>query len=206
MTLCGWSAKQTIPLSVKAQNQTKGLESRSPRDWKWARERESRSWNKEAEKAVGDGRQRGTAGSRHGTSERPDAWDRVEQQWGKTSQDEVTFLVALWKFRERCTSALVYRCTKECRVSQLNLLALELTQTLIVRLFFVRFLPLPWLYFLCCKEMCDTPIGTTRWFTGQDWNGLKKLMYSGGGEGVWSHRKLRNLLFKLTVEQYPVKY
>ena len=37
--------------------------------------------------------------------------------------------------------------------------------------------------------MCDTPIGTTRWFTGQDWNGLKKLMYSGGGggEGVLSH-------------------
>ena len=30
MTLCGWSAKQTIPLSVVARNQTKGLESRSP--------------------------------------------------------------------------------------------------------------------------------------------------------------------------------
>ena len=37
---------------------------------------------------------------------------------------------------------------KECRVSQLNLLALELTQAHIVRLFFVLFLPLPWLYFL----------------------------------------------------------
>ena len=32
--------------------------------------------------------------------------------------------------------------------------------------------------------MCDTPIGTTRWFTGQDWNGLKKLMYSGGRGGI----------------------
>ena len=42
----------------------------------------------------------------------------------------------------------VYRCKKEYRVSQLNLLALELTQAYIVRLFFVLFLPLPWLYFL----------------------------------------------------------
>ena len=30
MTLCGWSAKQTNPLSVLAQNQTKDIESRSP--------------------------------------------------------------------------------------------------------------------------------------------------------------------------------
>ena len=30
VTLCGWSAKQTIPLSVLARNQTKGLDSRSP--------------------------------------------------------------------------------------------------------------------------------------------------------------------------------
>ena len=32
--------------------------------------------------------------------------------------------------------------------------------------------------------MCDAPIGTTRWITGQDWNGLKKLMYSGGRGGI----------------------
>ena len=30
VTLCGWSAKQTIPLSVLVRNQTKGLESISP--------------------------------------------------------------------------------------------------------------------------------------------------------------------------------
>ena len=30
VTLCRWSAKQTIPLSVLARNQTKGLDSRSP--------------------------------------------------------------------------------------------------------------------------------------------------------------------------------
>ena len=34
VTLCRWSAKQMIPLSVLARNQTKGLESRSPRDRK----------------------------------------------------------------------------------------------------------------------------------------------------------------------------
>ena len=34
------------------------------------------------------------------------------------------------------------------------------------------------------EEMCDNPIGTTRWFTGQDWNGLKNLMYSGGWGGI----------------------
>ena len=101
---------------------------------------------------------------------------RVQHQWGKTSQDESEFFVALWKFRERCTSALVYRCTKECRVSQLNLLALKLTQAHIVRLFFV--LSSHSLDCISCShvEMCDTPIGTTRWFTGQDWNVSKKLM------------------------------
>ena len=34
VTLCRWSAKQTIPLSVLARNQTKGLDSRSRRDRK----------------------------------------------------------------------------------------------------------------------------------------------------------------------------
>ena len=32
--------------------------------------------------------------------------------------------------------------------------------------------------------MCDTPIGTTWWFTGQDRNGLKKLMNLGGRGGI----------------------
>ena len=143
-----------------------------------------------------DGRRRGEVGSRHGTSERLVAWDKVQQQLEETSQDELAFLVALWKFREGCTSALVYRCTKECRVSQLNLLALELTQAHIVRLFFVLFS-----HSLDCiscshEEMCDTPIGTTGWFTGQDWNGLKKLMYLGCRAGIvtiWNYF----LLFKL---------
>ena len=155
-----------------------GVGKAGPRETRrsWKKEPRGRSWQRATER----GSWESTRDSRRDQS----AWDRVQQQWGKTSQDELAFLVALWKFREGCTSALVYRCTKECRVSQLNLLALELIQTHIVRLFFALFS-----HSLDCiscshREMCDTPIGTTRWFTGLDWNGLTKLMYSGGRGGI----------------------
>ena len=36
------------------------------------------------------------------------------------------------------------------------------------------------------EEMCDDPIGTTRWSPAKKWNGLKFLMYH-GAEGVSSH-------------------
>ena len=163
VTLCGWSAKQTIPLSVLARNQTKA----------WARNLDatgSRQRNtsqgverRNPEEAVGDGRRRRAVGSRHRTSERPVAWDRVQHQWGKTSQDELAFLVALWKFREGCTSALVYRCTKESRVSQLNVLALELTKPILFVCSFVLFS-----HSIDCshEEMCDivTPLAMNRNF------------------------------------------
>ena len=42
MTPCGWSAKQTIPLSVLARNQTKGLYSRSPTRLEVGEERQVR--------------------------------------------------------------------------------------------------------------------------------------------------------------------
>ena len=93
-----------------------------------------------AEKSVGElATERGSWQSTPDSRRDKSAWERVQHQWGKTSQDESVFLVALWKFREGCTSASVYRYTKECRVSQLNLLALELTQAHIVRLLFVLF-------------------------------------------------------------------
>ena len=57
---------------------------------------------------------------------------------------------------------------RECSVSEPPFLHFELIQAHVVRLFFILFLPLPRLYFLCRKEMCDTPVGTTRWITGQD--------------------------------------
>ena len=93
---------------------------KEPREVSWWRARQNGSWQS-------------TPDSRRDQS----AWERVQHQWGKTSQDESAFFMALWKFREGCKSALVDRSTKECRVSQLNLLALELTQAHIVHLFFV---------------------------------------------------------------------
>ena len=58
--------------------------------------------------AKGDAEGQSTPDSRRDQS----GWDRVQEQWGKTGQDESAFFVALWKFREGCTSALVYRCTE----------------------------------------------------------------------------------------------
>ena len=80
VTLCRWSAKQTIPLSVLARNQTKGLDSRSRRDRKWVRERE-RSWTKELIEV--SWRRVTRVASRHRTSERPVGWDRVQRSEGR---------------------------------------------------------------------------------------------------------------------------
>ena len=44
--------------------------------------------------AKGDAEGQSTPNSRRDQS----AWNRVQGQWGKTSQDELAFLVALWKF------------------------------------------------------------------------------------------------------------
>ena len=55
VTLCGWSAKQTIPSSVLARNQTKAWVRDLWRDRKWARERESVVGKRNSKKAVGEG-------------------------------------------------------------------------------------------------------------------------------------------------------
>ena len=115
------------------------------------------SGQRNSEKSVGDGqrvRQKSSWQSIPDSRRDQSTRERVQSQWGKTSQDESAFLVALWKFRKGCTSAFVYRCTKECRVSQLNLLALELTQAHIVRLFFVLFSPIPLIVFLVAVKKC----------------------------------------------------
>ena len=88
----------------------KGLSTRSRRDWKWKRERQSEELEEGTQRrqlAKGDAEEQLTLDSRRDQS----AWDRVQEQWGKTSQDVSAFLMALWKFCEGCTSALVYRCT-----------------------------------------------------------------------------------------------
>ena len=99
VTLFGWSAKQTIPSSLLARNQTKGLESRSPtrqevgeerqireKPGQWARERQRRSWKKEL---------------REGNWRRET--QRVSRQRSamkKTVKDELAFLVACRSFEK----------------------------------------------------------------------------------------------------------
>ena len=99
-----------IYIYILARNQTKA----------WARDPSTRS---EVDKGtpisrVEEGTQRrelakGDAEGQSTTDCRRDqaAWDRVQEHWGKTSQDESAFLAALWKFREGSTSALVYGYT-----------------------------------------------------------------------------------------------
>ena len=77
VTLCRWPAKQTIPLSVLARNQTKGLDLKSRRDRKWKGTQEER-----VGKGAREGSWRGTTdkGSRHRTPEQrgESARDRVQ--------------------------------------------------------------------------------------------------------------------------------
>ena len=102
------------------------------------------SWKKEPrEVSWRQARQKGTWQSTPDSRRDQSAWDRFQQRWGKTSHDELAFLVALLEFCKKSTIALVYRCTKEHTVSQNH-----------PRLFFVLFLPLPWLYFCSLEEMC----------------------------------------------------
>ena len=73
VTLCRWSAKQTTSLSVLARNQSKSLDSRSRRDRKWVRERQTESWTKELE-GVGDGQRTGRS--------TPDNRETSRMRWG----------------------------------------------------------------------------------------------------------------------------
>ena len=84
---CRWSAKQTILLCVLARNQTKCLDSRSRRDRKKEGNASQRVGRRNSEKAVGNGRRRVAVWSRHRSRRDQSAWERVQSQWGKTSQD-----------------------------------------------------------------------------------------------------------------------
>ena len=91
VTLCRGSAKQTIPLSVLARNQTKGfLESRSRRNRKWVRERAKGVGQRSSKKAVGD---RWRTGQSTPDIRETSRMRRGPEQWGKTSQDESALLM-----------------------------------------------------------------------------------------------------------------
>ena len=74
MTQCRWSAKQTIPLSVLARNQTKGLE--------WNRDlRQDRKWGRKVRSQRSEGSEQGNA-NRESWKKEPteDNWRRVTQR------------------------------------------------------------------------------------------------------------------------------
>ena len=101
------------------------------------------SWKKEAgEKAVGEGWRRGAVDNgqqKEAVREGLSGWVGIHSNFVEISL-EIHASVSLQMHRE-------------CSVTEPPFLHFELTEALIVRLFFVLFLPLLRLYFLCRKEM-----------------------------------------------------
>ena len=73
----------------------KGLSPRSRRNRKWIRERET-SWTKELKEGVGEEWREWSVDT--GQQKWPVGMTEGPEQWGKTDQDGLAFLVALWKF------------------------------------------------------------------------------------------------------------
>ena len=154
VTLCRWSAKQTIPLSVLARNQTKGF---GPAISTWpevVRGRQSESETK--------GLRSGQLARDDGPEQRGEsAWERVQTSERRSSRHSSSFVeVSL-----ESTLALVCTCTMLHNSPS----ALELTPRVCSFLFFSCSLDCIW----CSgKEMCVTPIGTTSWSPAEKkWNG-----------------------------------
>ena len=128
MTLCRWSAKQTITLSVLAQNQTKGLDFEISTRPEVSKGTPVAVGRRNPQKAVGDGRGRRAVGSRHRTAE-----ETSRHEIGSSSSDGRPVKMSqhsswLVEISEKLHHSDSLHMLKECRVSQLNLLALELIQ------------------------------------------------------------------------------
>ena len=181
VTLSGWSAKQTIPLSVLARNQTKGLGSRSPtrpevekerqireKPEQWARERQLgqlAKWTEREESAKGDAEGQSTTDSslrdiefNCNEEDRQDEFavlSRQRSEVRKTVKDELAFLVA-WRSFAQIHASVSLQMYWKCSVPEPPFLQFELTQAHIVRLFFFS-------HSLGCiscghKEMWDTSV------------------------------------------------
>ena len=157
MTLWSGCAQQTIILFVLARNQTKGLESRSPTRPELGKGTPVRElkrgthWKQLAKGdavAVDNGQQKRPVGMREG----PGAVREDQSIWVSIPRGFV-------EISRRMRISVSLQMHRKCSVTELPFLHLEFTQAHIVRLFFVLFLPLPRLYFLCCKEMRGTPGG-----------------------------------------------
>ena len=89
VTLCRWSAKQTIPLSVLVWDQTKVFGLGISAWLEVGRERRSESWTKELEE--GSWRRVTRVTSRHRTAERQFGMREGPDQWLKSGQDRLAF-------------------------------------------------------------------------------------------------------------------
>ena len=164
VTLCRWPAKQTIPLSILARNQTKGfgLEISTWPEVLRGRQSESETKGLRSDQlARDDGQKQSTRDSRetsrHERGSRPVKEDRVKMSRYSSSFVEVSL---------ESTLALV--CT--CAMLHNSPSALELTPS--VCSFVLFFLLFPRLYSCSGKEMRVTPIGTTSWSPAvKKWNG-----------------------------------
>ena len=187
VTLCGWSAKQTFPFSVLARNQTKAWACDLRREVdKGMRERvgqknlEEGSWRQQTQ----SGSWQSTPDSRRDQS----AWDRVQKQVGEYQSRWVGIPSSFVEISWRMDVSVRLHMHKECRVSQLNLLAFELNQAHIVRLFFVFFLQLPWLYFLWLWRNVQCPY-RYHWMIRRPRLKLFRRIWCNVGPRGYCHRK-----------------
>ena len=181
VTLCRWPAKQTIPLSVLARNQTKGF-------WTWdlAVSGSGNGTRVESRTKELKGGWRGT--TRQGQST-PDtgAERRVGKRWGPATvkEDRVKMCRHSSCFVEvSLESTLALVCT--CKRCYITLPALELTPSvLVVFCSFVLFFSHSLVCIWCSgKEMCVTPIGaTSSWSPAKKGKGSRRLSRYGGPKG-----------------------
>ena len=91
------------------------------------------------------------------------------KQWGKTSQDELAFLVALSKFREKYTpSDSLQNAQKAVQKMSQNYPSCSWNWPKSI-LFVCSFSPTPSVVFLVAVKKCEIPLSEpTRWITGHE--------------------------------------
>ena len=161
MTLCVWSAKQTIPLSVLARNQTKGLDSRSPT----RPEVVGSEVREKLDGAVGKGTQKGSVGK----GRRREAVDNGQQQEAvrKTSQRWVGIPSGICRsFAKNTLPTIICKMHEKLykKVSQ-NYPSCSWSWPKSI-LFVCSFSPTPSVVFLVAVRKCVIPLSEpTRWIT-----------------------------------------
>ena len=124
VTLCGWHAWQTIPLSILARNPNKGLELEI---FDETRSGGGKKGPKEDRGSVGEGRRREAVDN--GQQKRPVRYQSRgrtvsrRRQRGKTVKGELAFLVAFVEVSQKYTSTIVYKFEKSCTKSSQNFLS-----------------------------------------------------------------------------------